>query len=401
VAVARHSVGITKKAKIIVVVSVVLMGALTTQVAIALNGSTMPVANAEITSGPPQRLLDQLDNCRDMLAVAKTNADKTWANTCIRLANAAIAAATPPTPTPTTTSTQTASPSPTVTPTQTSTPTPTPTTPSPTPTATPTPTPTNTGGIPAGFPNASNTGNIGPLTQMACPSNGSINITTNGFILQNVDIGDCGIDISAQNVTVKNIKAHSSWNDGFLIIVRDGFSATITDSELFGEGLTTTSVEYIVFAPNATVNVQRNNMYHCADCVQSDHAIVKDNFIHDMAFIRGTSHVDGFQCNASCSGTQIIHNTVINHTGDNMGVSLFADFGTPNGVLIDNNFIDLGFTGSYSIWAAGKNHTITNNIVVPGGANDNDPLSNWLGGRPSNSGDIISGNRMPDGTPLN
>lgn len=236
---------------------------------------------------------------------------------------------------------------------------------------------------------------------MACPSGGAVILRTAGQVLADVDLGKCGIDVQASNVVIRNVRAHSSSSAGYLVIVRDGFSATITDSELYGDGLSTTSVEYAIFAPgNARATIARVNLHHCADCVQGDHVVMTDSWIHDMAYIAPScrtcndgSHVDAFQCNANCSGTVLRHNHIVQHTNDNMGISLFCDFGTPNGAVIDGNLIDMGGGGSYAIWACGKNHKITNNVIVLA-------FWGWLGGVPSGSGDVISGNTRLDGTPL-
>jgi hypothetical protein len=230
---------------------------------------------------------------------------------------------------------------------------------------------------------------------MACPTGGAVILNQPGQVLADVDLGGCGIDVQAPNVVIHNVKAHSSWNAGYLLIVRDGYSAAITDSELYGEGLTTTSVEYAIFAPSsAQATIARVNMHHCADCVQGDHVIMTDSYIHDMANIAGTSHPDGFQCNASCSGTVLRHNTVQNYTGNNMGVALFCDFGTPNGAVVDHNLIDMGGSGSYAIWACGVNHRITDNVIGAG-------YYGWLGiPSGSGSGDVISGNVTLGGQPL-
>jgi hypothetical protein len=231
---------------------------------------------------------------------------------------------------------------------------------------------------------------------MACPSSGAVKLTTDNAILQNVDIGDCGIDIDANNVTVRNVRAHSGWKDGFLAIVRVGGSATFDRVEFFGNGLTTTSVQYAVFAPEAAwVVIDKADFHHCADCVQGEHVTLTNSWIHDMANIVGTSHVDDFQCNASCSGTVIRHNRIINDADTNMGVAFYCDFGTPDGVVLDDNLIDSQGGGSFAIFACGRNHRITNNHVGRGSGG-------WLG-IPSGSGagNFYSGNVDLSGAPLN
>src|SRR6185369_6044464 len=152
---------------------------------------------------------------------------------------------------------------------------------------------------------------------------------------------------------------------------RNGGSATVVDSELSGVS-TGSPVQYAIMAQaNATVTITRVNMHHCTDCVQGEHVVMTDSYIHDMTNPPG-AHPDAFQCNAACGNTLLRHNRIEQRTGNNMGISLFCDFGTPNGAVIDHNLVDMGGSGSYAIWACGKNHTITNNVIGPG-------FYGWLG----------------------
>lgn len=150
------------------------------------------VAPATAAPSEPDPLADQLAACTAMRAVATTSADRSWADECVKLAKAAIAAANP-TPTPTGTS------SPTPTPTVTATPTPTPT---------PTPSPTATTPAPGTWPTSSTTGV--PAGTLLTPS-GSLNITTGGSdplhprIIENLDVSG-RVDVRADNVLIRNTR---------------------------------------------------------------------------------------------------------------------------------------------------------------------------------------------------
>lgn len=347
-------------------------------------------ATADTQLSPLELAQAQKANCQLLVTKATSGAQRTRAQQCVTDQTTIINALTA-TPTPTNTTTGTPGPTATITPTSTATSSPT-STPSatPTPTSTPTPPPNDEWALVR-----ANAGTKGTLTPMACPSGGELQLTQDGQVLQNVDLGRCGIRVAAHNVIVRNVKAHSTSDAGFLLIVQDGMSASISDVEFYGEDLTFGSVEYSVFAPgNASATITRSNFHHCSDCVQGDHVTMTESYVHDMAFIVGITHADAFLCNASC-GVVLRHNVFEQKTDNNMGVALFCDFGTPSGSVIDNNLIDMGGGGSYAIWACGKNHQITNNTVVPA-------FFGWLG-IPSGSGagNVISGNHTPNGTPLN
>jgi hypothetical protein len=89
---------------------VTLLAVLALVTAWAMPVGAVPAAAVTVTPDPAvQRLTNQLANCQDMLAVARTSAERTDMNRCITLAQRALAALTstpppttqPPTPTPT------------------------------------------------------------------------------------------------------------------------------------------------------------------------------------------------------------------------------------------------------------------------------------------------------------
>lgn len=232
---------------------------------------------------------------------------------------------------------------------------------------------------------------------MPCPSQGYVALGTPGQVLQNVSIVDCDINVTAANVQIRNVKLLITAPNTWGIIVRDGASAAISDVEISGRDKSTGSVQYAILAQSgATVMITRADLHHCADCVQGEHVILQDSWVHDLANPPG-AHVDGFQCNGNCSGTVIRHNRIhveYNQTG---AVALFQDFGVPNNVLVENNWLSgAGYTiyGGAGTQGTPTNIRILNNVVDPG---EHGWLAYW---DPTGSGNVATGNRTSTGVPL-
>jgi hypothetical protein len=248
---------------------------------------------------------------------------------------------------------------------------------------------------PSSWPDASNTGPRGTLTPRPCTS--AINLGDNA-VLQNVSVSGCDINVTGRNVVIRHVRMSSSNNDGWAIIVRNGASAIITDVEIFGLDTTTRSVQYAVLAQSsATVVITRANFHHCADCVQGEHVILTDSWMHDFANIPGTSHVDGFQCNANCSGTVIRHNRIHVDHGQTGAVSLFQDFGVPTNVIVEGNWLS---GGGYTIYAGGGTRGTPTNIRIVNNLVDRGQygwINRWV---PGGSGNACSGNTTSGGAAL-
>jgi hypothetical protein len=178
--------------------------------------------------------------------------------------------------------------------------------------------------------------------------------------VENLLIVDCGINVYAANVTVRNVKIVLTSVDMWALRVANGGSATISHVEIAGKDKGTGSVQYAILnQTNNLVSVDHANLHHCADCIQGERMQVTDSYIHDMANPPG-AHVDGFQCNASC-GVTLRHNTILNEWPQTSAIALFADFGTPANSVIDNNLLA---GGGYTIYGGVSGSTgisITNN----------------------------------------
>lgn len=234
---------------------------------------------------------------------------------------------------------------------------------------------------------------------MACPSAGYVRLGTAGQVFQNVSLDHCAIEVAAPNVIIRNIKIGQTDPELWAIrLLNNATGVQITDVECFGYGRTTASVQYCVYLNDgASVTITRANLHLCADCVQGEHVVMTESWLHDFANIPGVSHVDGFQCNSTCEGTRIIHN-LINVDQDQTGaVSLFQDFGIPRDVTIERNWlIGAGWTiyGGAGTKGTPNFIRILNNIVDRG-------QFGWLAyWNPNGLGNQCTGNRSSAGVAL-
>ncbi len=210
-------------------------------------------------------------------------------------------------------------------------------------------------------------------------------------MIENLLIVDCGINVYAPNVTVRNVKIVLTSVDMWALRVADGGSATISYVEIAGKDKGTGSVQYAILnQTNNMVNVDHVNLHHCADCIQGEPMTVTDSYIHDLAN-PPNAHVDGFQCNAKC-GVTLRHNTILNEWPQTAAIALFGDFGTPVNSVIDDNLLAGGGYTVYGGTSASTGIKITNNrfstMYYPkGGSFGTDSRANRTG-----TGNVWSGN---------
>jgi hypothetical protein len=356
-----------------------------TLVAGAVSFATQPLqlAAASAPASPQQRLSDQLASCQAMRAVARTNADKAWADTCVRLARAALAAATP-TPGPTATATPTGGPT-TVPPTT------APPTMSPSPTASPTPSPTPTAGP---WPDASTTGV--PAGTTLTP-HGSVTVTEDGTVIDGWLITG-HLDVRADNVVVRNSQIVCT--DGCLHnyarnlrvdrVEIDGGGSNIGIMDGGGPGLPATNAVYSGL-----------NIHETDDGVRCDGSLtVVDSWIHDLSM--GTAaHSDGCQVSDTDldpdPGAIVFRHNVIE--GGN--TSCFIIQGNPRGIsIVDNYLIAVSREGEQSSYAINVGASVPaggvefrDNVLTGGwqsGPDGSAPNYSWAG--------LWTGNTFTDGT---
>ena len=135
-----------------------------------------------------------------------------------------------------------------------------------------------------GYPDATNTGPSGSLT----PS-GSINVTTNGRVLENLDITG-NVRINADNVTIKNsrITGTEVGETAFIVQINGGDNVKILDTEIRGKGVGEQTAEAAV---RGDALLERDHFYNCNECVQNDTLPMRDTFIEITSMHNG-AHVE-------------------------------------------------------------------------------------------------------------
>jgi hypothetical protein len=208
-----------------------------------------------------------------------------------------------------------------------------------------------------GYPDASTTGvRVGVATKTAsCPE-----ITEAGQVVEAVVLIDCPLSVGVPDVVIRDVRLTVSAPDSWAIIVRPGGSARIEHVEISGTGSPEGSVEYAVLSLSSQpVSIDHANLHGCQDCIQGDHLLVTNSYIHDLANPPG-AHVDGVLCTSGC-GITVRHNTVVNEHTQTSAVGLFADFAAPLGSVVEDNFL---VGGGYTVYAGGptaKGNAFINN----------------------------------------
>lgn len=197
-----------------------------------------------------------------------------------------------------------------------------------------------------GYPDATNTG---VDSRKRLRTSGCVTADQAGQVIENLAISDCGIEVTAREVQIRNVRIEVSDADGFAVIVRPGASAKISDVEITGRDKAAGSVQYAILSQSdLEVSIERANLHRCADCIQGERLRVTDTYIHDLANPPG-AHVDGIQCNSVCEIT-VRHNTILNEWGQTAAIALFADFGIPRDSLIEDNLLA---GGGYTVYGGG------------------------------------------------
>ncbi|MBG0827450.1 hypothetical protein HS041_06690 [Planomonospora sp. ID67723] len=221
----------------------------------------------------------------------------------------------------------------------------------------PTPGPIPPTHLKGGWPGPDNTG---VPDGIRLRSTKAMKVTVPGAVIDGVEVfGD--IDISADDVTIRNVRVHAppgEWG----IIQRSGYSGlTIEDSEVFGNGKDRTQIG--ILNQGVMLTVRRTDVHTITDGVVTNQGLVEDSYIHDPEFFEG-DHSDLIAATGGpAEGKDLVirRNTIINSLGQTGAIGLFQDFGVVHDVLIENNLIA---GGGYSIYAGGGKMGKTYNIRV-------------------------------------
>lgn len=222
-----------------------------------------------------------------------------------------------------------------------------------------------------GYPDATNTGVPSGTT---LTNSGYITVTTNGAIIQNLNIAG-SIVVNANNVTIKNCRITSG--DAYPI-ENMGTNLLIEDCDIIGTG---SSVACGVAFYGYTI--LRCNVSGGADGLKADaDCTVQDCYIHDL-YVTASSHNDGLQTTGG-DNVNVIHNTF-----DTGSAGVCIQFGSTNSNwLINNNLIHS------SGWALNGNTGTTNTTVTN---NRFAPVAGWYGaGSLPGTGITWSGNYYDD-----
>lgn len=173
-------------------------------------------------------------------------------------------------------------------------PTPAPTTPAPRPT-TPAPTPTpsrppvvdrpvDANGIPAGFPNASNTG-VRPGVKLT--DSDSITITEPGTVIEGLRVNG-RITVSADNVVIRDTLVRGG-GDGYPIRVTSGVKNVLIEHVEI-DNLNSTGIG--IYFNRGSGRVRHANIHSAEDGIRigADNVIVEYSYIHDLHRVPGGHH---------------------------------------------------------------------------------------------------------------
>ena len=228
-----------------------------------------------------------------------------------------------------------------------------------------------------GFPDALSVGVPGWMTLQNVPSQvssgpgwyydprGWVEVDGNGAVLSGLDI-PCSLDISASNVTIKDVNVQTSGQSSFGISLRNTSNVTIENSDV--EGRNTGAGRLMagikdIYGNSTGTSVLDNNISRVATGVQMDEGLIQNNYIHDMGYIAG-DHVNGITVGGGTTPVTIQHNTILVDEGQTDAISLFQDTGAEANKVIKDNLLA---GGGYAIYGGEKTGgKAARNIVIEG-----------------------------------
>ena len=269
--------------------------------------------------------------------------------------------------------------------------------PTPTPNPTPIPTPLPT---PSAFPDASNTGPTGTLTD----TSGSLRITTPGTVIENRKHTGT-LQVAAAGVTIRNV--HVVGN----IAVESGASVTILDS-LVDNG---TNFEAGAISGESNITVRRTEVIgggHSFSCQSS--CDIQDSWFHGQANPSGGGDVHGDGILFNQANNMIVkHNTLAcDMPADgggacSAGLAMYGDWDSIQNVTVENNLFKSSPAGycMYGGNVAGKPYGASNvdviNNVFEKGSSGKCAAFGPYSARATDSASSWTGNKYIDGAAVN
>lgn len=219
-----------------------------------------------------------------------------------------------------------------------------------------------------GYPDATNTGVPAGVT---LTNSGPVTVTTDGAIIENLNIVNGHIIVQADNVTIRNCRITTY---DYYPILNEGTNLVVEDCEITG---TDPAVAAAISFDNYTA--RRLNISGGFDGLKANSdTLIEDCYIHDLRPSEG-SHNDGIQTTGGNNVT-VRHNTI-----DTNMIGVAIQFGSANAgwVVTDNLIRATGW--SISANSGTTSSTFTNNrFAIP------DSWYGPLGGL--EAGNTVSGN---------
>ena len=191
-------------------------------------------------------------------------------------------------------------------------------------------------------------------------------VTGKGTVLSGLSISGT-LQVSASNVTVKNVKVSTGGNFGISLTHTTG--VTISNSTISGQNSTTGRVGSAiddVYGDSTGMTLKYNNISAFRTAVQISTGLVDRNYIHDPGYLAG-DHTNGFYVNGGTQPLTIQNNTIFDSRGQTDAINL--DAGTPGpGAPVANKTVrnNLLAGGSYTIYGGAPSGSPTTNIVITG-----------------------------------
>lgn len=227
-----------------------------------------------------------------------------------------------------------------------------------------------------GLPDSTNTGVQAGVTLATVPDQvssgpgwsfdprGWVEVSGDGAVLSGLYI-PYNIDISANNVTINDVKVVTSGDFG--VSLRHTSGVTIENSTIRGQNGAAGRVDAAitdVYGDSTGTVIDANNISHFRTAVQVSGGLVSGNYIHSPGFIAG-DHTNGIYDDGGTAALTIAGNTIINPLEQTDAVTLDASGG---GQTVANKIIEgnLLAGGGYAIYCGASEGNATSNIVIAG-----------------------------------
>lgn len=237
----------------------------------------------------------------------------------------------------------------------------------------------------SGWPDATNSG---VRDQAALERSGSVTVTTDGAVIENLDING-RIIVKADNVTIRNVRVTGNASH---LIRNHGRDLLVEDTTLIGQRPCAAGIAFTNYT------ARRVDISGCADGLKANSdVVIEDSYIHELRKWSGT-HNDGIQ---GTGGSNIVirNNRIEGPLRASVSAIKFDSLNRHlDNVTIEENLIA---GGGFSIYLeAGEgmdpptNARIINNVFVEGSM-----TWNWIRVDHDRS-QLVSGNVWDDGRPV-